>query len=254
MGVKAVVRGQEVIVGSRSMMEVEGIVIDEARDSEVQAKNLGESIAYVAIDGKVAGLIRYKDRVRPEVAAAMKELKKMGIKKLIMATGDTQEAAERIAKACGISDVIARAFPEDKAALVQKLKSEGHTVAVIGDGINDSPALAYADVAISLHGATDAAQHSADVILTDDNLQRLPEAIRIARSSMSLVKQNLAMAVVPNSAGFALAAAGLLGPAGATILNNGAAMAAAVNGLRPLYSSSWSQADPDEPREVISQQ
>jgi cation transport ATPase len=92
--------------------------------------------------------------------------------------------------------------------------------------------------------------------LTDDNLQRLPEAIRIARSSISLVKQNLAMAVIPNSAGFALAAAGLLGPAGATILNNGAAMTAAINGLRPLYSSNWSKAEPmesaDKPKDEAS--
>jgi Cu2+-exporting ATPase len=247
MGVKAMVGGNEVIVGSKSMMEVEGIEIDSARDSEMQATRLGESVAYVAIDRKVAGLIRYKDRLRPEVADAMTELKKMGINKLIMATGDTKEAAERIARVCGIDDVMARAFPEDKQALVQKLKAEGHIVAVIGDGINDSPALAYADVAISLHGATDAARQCADRVLTDDNLQRLPEAIRIARSSISLVKQNLVMAVVPNSAGFALAAAGLLGPAGATILNNGAAMGAAINGLRPLYSSNWSKAEPIEP-------
>ncbi|HEY9681507.1 MAG TPA: heavy metal translocating P-type ATPase [Drouetiella sp.] len=240
MGCKAQVGEHEVIVGSKNMMISENIVVDEARESEARATKLGESISYVAIDGKVAGLIRYSDKLRPEVVEALKSLKKLGIKKLVMATGDTEEAARRIASTCGITDVIARAFPEDKADLVKKLKAEGHTVAVIGDGINDSPALAYADVAISLHGATDAAQEGADIILTDDNLTRLAEAVRISRGAMTLVKQNLAMAIVPNGAGFGMAALGLLGPAGATIVNNGCAIAAGLNSLRPLYSNGWS--------------
>jgi heavy metal translocating P-type ATPase len=244
MGCKAQVGEHEVIVGSKNMMMCEKIVIDEARESEARATKLGESISYVSIDGKVAGLIRYSDKLRPEASEALKSLKKLGVKKLVMATGDTEEAAQRIAKSCGITDVIAKAFPEDKAELVKKLKAEGHTVAVIGDGINDSPALAYADVAISLHGATDAAQEGADIILTDDNLTRLAEAIRISRGAMSLVKQNLAMAILPNGAGFGMAALGLLGPAGATIVNNGCAIAAGLNSLRPLYSNSWSAEAP----------
>jgi len=244
MGCKATVGEHVVIVGSKNMMISENIVVDDARESEARATKLGESISYVAVDGKVAGLIRYSDKLRPEVADALKELKKLGIKKLVMATGDTEEAAQRIALSCGITDVLARTFPEDKAELVKKLKAEGHIVAVIGDGINDSPALAYADVAISLHGATDAAQAGADIILTDDNLGRLPEAVRISRSAMGLVKQNLAMAIFPNGAGFGMAAVGLLGPAGATIVNNGCAIAAGLNSLRPLYSNSWSNAEP----------
>lgn len=240
MGVHATVDGHAVVVGSKSMMAKAGIEIDETRESELQATKLGESVSFVAVDGQVAGLIRYRDRLRPEVTAAMAKLKKLGVKKLVMATGDSSEAARRIASCCGITEVVARAFPEQKAELVKRLKEEGHTVAVIGDGINDSPALAYADVAISLHGATDAARQSADVILTDDDLSRLPEAIRIARSAVGLVKQNLVMAVAPNAGGLAMAALGLLGPAGATLLNNGSAICAAVNSLRPLYSNGWS--------------
>ncbi len=237
MGAQAWVSGQLVIVGSKRMMEAEGIVVDETRESESRARKLGESVSFVAVDGKVAGLIRYSDRLRPEVTEAIRQLKKLGVKKLVMATGDTEEAAKRIADTCGLDEVMARAFPEDKAELVKRLKAEGHQVAVIGDGINDSPALAYADVAISLHGATDAARQSADVVLTDDNIARLPEAIRIARSAMALVKQNMAMSIIPNATGFALAAAGMVGPAGATLLNNGSAIAAAINSLRPLYSN-----------------
>jgi Cu2+-exporting ATPase len=244
LGAKARVGDNLVLVGSKSMMEAEGIEIDETRESELKARKLGESISFVAVDGKVAGVIRYADRLRSETKQAIIELKRLGVKKLVMATGDTTEAASRIAEACEISEVIAKAFPEDKAELVKKLKSEGHTVAVIGDGINDSPALAYADVAISLHGATDAARHSAHVVLTDDNLARLPEAIRIARAAMQLVKQNLALAIIPNVAGFGMAGIGMLGPAGATLLNNGSAIGAAVNSLRPLYSDGWSTEEP----------
>jgi Cu2+-exporting ATPase len=244
MGVKASIDNVEVIVGSRRMMESENIDISESRAVEAQALAVGESIAYVAIEHQLAGLIRYSDQLRPETALAMQQLKRLGIKKLVMATGDGEGAAHRIAETCGITEVIARAFPEQKADLVKKLKAEGFTVAVIGDGINDSPALAHADVAISLHGGTEAARHSANVVLTDDDLLRLPEAIKIARGAMGLVKQNLSLAVVPNSAGLALAAFGLVGPAGATLLNNGSAIAAALNSLRPLYVNSWSQAEP----------
>jgi Cu2+-exporting ATPase len=244
MGVKATIDDQEVIVGSRRMMEAESIDISAASEAEAKASAQGESMAYVVINRHLAGLIGYSDQIRPEVASAMAQLKRLGIKKLIMATGDGESAAQRIASACGITDVISRAFPEQKADLVRSLKIQGYTVAVIGDGINDSPALAHADVAISLHAGTEAARHSANIVLTDDDMRRLPEAVKIARSAMELVKQNLSLAVIPNSAGLGLAAFGLVGPAGATLLNNGSAIAAALNSLRPLYVNSWSQAEP----------
>jgi Cu2+-exporting ATPase len=129
---------------------------------------------------------------------------------------------------------------------VQRLKQEGFVVAVIGDGINDSPAFAHADVAVSLHGGTEAARQTADIVLTDDDLHRLPEAIEIARGAMSLVRQNLTLAVIPNSAGLSLAALGMIGPAGATLLNNGSAIAAALNSLRPLFLNDWSADAPLE--------
>jgi Cu2+-exporting ATPase len=244
MGVKATIDNIEVMVGSRRMMESESVDVADARASETQATALGESIAYVAIDKQLAGLIRYSDQMRPEVAASIAQLKRLGIKKLIMSTGDSEAAAQRIAEACGIREVMSRAFPEQKAELVKRLKDEGYTVAVIGDGINDSPALAHADVAISLHGGTEAARHSANIVLTDDDLRRLPESVEIARSAIALVRQNLTLAVIPNSAGLGLAAFGLVGPAGATLLNNGSAIAAALNSLRPLYVNNWSQAEP----------
>jgi heavy metal translocating P-type ATPase len=242
MGVQAKVGDLDVLVGSRRLMESENVGINEAKQTEVETGNHAESLAYVAINGKLVGLIAYSDQIRPEASQAIAQLKKLGVKKLVMATGDGEEVAQLIARACGITDVMSRSFPEQKATLVKQLKSIGFNVAVIGDGINDSPALAHADVALSLHGGTEAAREGADIVLTDGDLRRLPEAIKIARSAMELVKQNLSLAMVPNSAGLCLAAVGLVGPAGATLLNNGSAIAAALNSLRPLYlSDSWSK-------------
>jgi len=244
MGVKASVNDLEVIVGSKRLMDVEGIDTSAAKTTEAHVVRAGESMAYIAVNRKLSGMIVYSDVVRDEAVLAIKQLKRLGVRKMVMATGDSESAAQTVACACGIKDVMARAFPEHKAELVSKLKAQGFTVAVVGDGINDSPALAHADVAVSLHGGTEAARQSADVVLTDDDLRRLPEAIKIARSAMDLVRQNLTLAVVPNSAGLGLAAFGMVGPAGATLLNNGSAIAAALNSLRPLFVNTWSTAEP----------
>ena len=242
MGAKAKVDSDVVLVGSKRLMEAESINLKKAAAAEGEIAGLGESLAYVAVNGKLAALIAYSDQIRAEAAHAVSQLKKLGVTKLIMATGDGENVARIIAGASGIADVSARAFPEQKAELVKNLKAAGFTVAVIGDGINDSPALAHADVALSLHGGTEAARAGADIVLTDGDLRRLPEAIKISRSAMHLVQQNLTLAMLPNSTGLVLAALGIVGPAGATLLNNGSAIAAALNSLRPLYSDSWSKA------------
>ncbi|HEY9678760.1 MAG TPA: heavy metal translocating P-type ATPase [Drouetiella sp.] len=240
MGIKARVNDLDIIVGSKRLMDSEKIATADAQSSELAATTIGDSIVYVAIGGKLSGVITYSDPLRTESAEALKKLRRMGIKKMVMATGDSEATANRVAASCGITEVLSRAFPEHKAELVQRLKQEGYVVAVIGDGINDSPAFAHADVAVSLHGGTEAARQSADIVLTDDDLDRLPEAIKIARGAMNLVRQNLTLAVIPNSVGLGMAAIGVLGPAGATLLNNGSAIAAAVNSLRPLFMSDWS--------------
>ncbi len=242
-GIKAQVDNLVVLIGSKRLMLDEGVDTAISEDTERETEITGESLAFIAIDGKLEALLGYNDQIRPETVDTIKQLKMLNVKKLIMATGDNEGAASRVAQAAGITDVYARSFPEQKADLVRALKREGFKVAVVGDGINDSPALAHADVAISLHGGTEAARHSADVILTDDDLRRIPESIRIARGALRLVSQNITLAVVPNGAGICMAAVGLIGPAGATLLNNGSAICSALNALRPLYSSGWSKED-----------
>ncbi len=243
MGVAGIVDGALIQVGSRRMMESLQIDMQVAMEDEEDVLQRGESLAYVAIEGKVAGLISYADQLRPEAPEVIKMLQRRGIKKIYMATGDHEASAMAIARAAGITNVFSGAFPEQKAALVKELKSQGYTVAVVGDGINDSPALAHADLGISLHGATHAAREHADVVLTDNDLRRFPQAIDIARSAMGLVRQNLFFVSVPNGAGLVLAATGLIGPAISTALNNGSAILAALNSLRPLVSNPWSTSD-----------
>jgi heavy metal translocating P-type ATPase len=244
MGVKAIVQDKVVMIGSRRLMESEQINIDKAKDHETEMTGNGQSIAYIAIDGKLAGLIAYSDEIRPESAQAVKQLKRLGIKRIYMATGDGEVAAQKVAAACGITEYVSKCFPEQKAELVKELKAQGHIVAVIGDGINDSPALAHADIGFSLHGGTEAAREGADIVLTDGNLAHLAESIRIARGAINLVKENLTLAIIPNGAGLGLAAFGMIGPAGATLLNNGSAIVCALNSLRPLYSDPWSKVEP----------
>lgn len=243
MGVGAHVEGKAILCGSRRFMHSENIDIRAAVPLENAIHSRGESVAYVAIDGNLAGLISYADRLRPEVPAVVRQLRKQGIKKIYMATGDHEHAALAIAKQAGIDDVFSNSFPEQKAELVKLLKDQGYTVAVVGDGINDSPALAHADLGVSLHSATDAARENSDVLLTDNDLSRLPEAIDICRKAMGLVRQNLSFVAVPNGAGIALASTGIIGPAMSTLLNNGSAILAALNSLRPLFSSQWSRTD-----------
>jgi Cu2+-exporting ATPase len=125
-------------------------------------------------------------------------------------------------------------MPDEKAAIVTRLRDEGRVVAVVGDGINDSPALSLAHVSISLHRAADVARENADVVLMDSNLWKLPHAITLAHECMALIHQNFAAVAAPNAAGLALGVAGMIGPFGATVLNNGSSVVAAANSLRPM--------------------
>lgn len=245
LGVTATVDNLTIQVGSRRMMESKKIDLSLSEEAEQTLLARGESLAYVAINGKVAGLIGYADQLRPEVPKVIKMLRKRGIKKIFMATGDHETSAHAIAAEADIKNILSNVFPEQKAHLVQTLQEEGYTVAVVGDGINDSPALAHADLGISLHSATKSAQEHADVLLTDNDLSRLPQAIDIARGSMALVRENLGFIAIPNGAGIFLAATGAIGPAMSTLLNNGSAILAALNSLRPLISNSWSQTEED---------
>ena len=153
-----------------------------------------------------------------------------------MLTGDRAPVAEAVARQLGIERYVAEVFPGDKLAAVKQLQEQGYTVAVVGDGINDSPALAQADVGIAVNGGTAVAQETADVVILQGDLQKLVDAIDIAREGVGLIRQNWQIIRVPNTIGLGLAFVGLLNPVGASLISDGAALAAGANSLRPLMT------------------
>ena len=234
LGVSGEVEGQRVEVGSAQHLERAGIPIEAeaAAAAEIAGKS-GASTVFVARGGRTIGWIAYADVARSEARDVLQALRAQGVRRLLMLTGDQPDVAAAVAREVGIDRVEAGVFPERKAEVVRALQERGHVVAVVGDGINDSPALGYADVSISLKDSSDVARESADVVLHDD-LWGVVDALDVARHAMRVIRDDLTLVAVPNAVGFALACTGFVSPTLATALNNGSAVAAALNGLRPL--------------------
>lgn len=234
LGVKALVEDKAVLVGSDKMMADEEIDIRAAGPFTQIWESTASSPLFVAVNGKLTGVITYSDAIRSESRKVITSLHRLGIKRVLMVTGDRDDVAQATAAELGIDEFISEVFPEKKLEIIRRLQKQGRTVAVVGDGINDSLALAHADVAITPSCAADAAKEAADVLLMEDDLRLLIEAFAIAKSAVRLVRQNFKIVAIPNAAAIALAAGGLLGPPGATFINNGSTVAAGLNGLRPL--------------------
>ena len=236
-GVIAHVGDAEVMVGSRRFLEAQGIGFDSnAQESLDQIEARAASPLCVAVDGVLVGLLGLADPIRPEAARVIQALRLNGIKEIVMLTGDRAPVADAVAKQLGIERYVAEVFPGDKLAAVKQLQEQGYTVAVVGDGINDSPALAQADVGIAVNGGTAVAQETADVVILQGDLQKLVDAIDIAREGVGLIRQNWQIIRVPNTIGLGLAFVGLLNPVGASLISDGAALAAGANSLRPLMT------------------
>jgi Cu2+-exporting ATPase len=234
LGVEATVSGMSVLVGCHRFMASQGITMRRAQWDLRRIDDAAASPIFVAVDGDLLGILVCSDPLRPEAPEVVRALRERGVKEIVMLTGDHPAVAKTAAEALGITRYIADAFPEQKSDFVQSLQQRGATVAVVGDGINDSPALARADVGIAVHGGTDVARETAHVAVLEGNLWKIPQAIDIAREAMGLIRQNWDLVFYPNTVAIAASLAGLIGPVGATLLSNGAAVISALNGLRPL--------------------
>jgi Cu2+-exporting ATPase len=241
-GVAAEIDGLTVHVGSLHYMTTMNVSLDSRvlRRSRRFARE-AISTVYVAVDGSIAGLIGYADAVRPEAPGVIAKLHGLGIRQVSMLTGDQRDIASRVAKEVGITEFAAELLPEHKLAYLSELQRQGLTVAVVGDGINDSPALAHADVGIALKGGADVAEDVAHVVMLNGTLGSVPTAIELAREAMDVIHQSWRIISVPNTIALGLAFLGSMGPGMATVLSNGAAVVAIGHALRPLWQERTGQ-------------
>lgn len=210
-GIKAVVEGKELLIGTRRLMEKFEVNARHAYDAMSRLEENGKTSMLIAVDGKYAGMVAVADTIKETSKAAVERLKAMGIQ-VIMITGDNERTAKAIAAQVGINHVLAEVLPEGKAEEVKKLQAQGKKVAMVGDGINDAPALATADIGMAIGTGTDVAMEAADVTLMRGDLSSIPDAIYMSRKTMSNIKQNLFWALGYNTLGIPIAAIGLLAP------------------------------------------
>lgn len=195
-GIRGDVAGRQVAVGSKRMLRSLGVTLPDgvAYDAE-ERERLGNTVVYVVIDGLLAGVISIADQLRPDAAEAIAVLRRRGVKRFVMLTGDNRHTAELVASQLGIDRVEAELLPQDKVRIVSELSAEGHRVGMIGDGINDAPAIATADVGIAMGAGTDVSIQTADVILMANRFDQLVHAHSLAKATVRNVKQNTFIAV-----------------------------------------------------------
>ncbi|MFP7297671.1 heavy metal translocating P-type ATPase [Neobacillus niacini] len=216
-GIEVEMDGKNILLGNRKLMVDSGISLKDFEVSSDRLAGEGKTPMYVAIDGQLAGIIAVADTVKENSKKAIEQLHKMGIE-VAMITGDNKRTAEAIAKQVGIDRVLAEVLPEDKAAEVKKIQAEGRKTAMVGDGINDAPALAQADIGIAIGSGTDVALESADIVLMRSDLMDVPTAIQLSKKTISNIKQNLFWAFGYNTLGIPIAM-GVLYLFGGPLLN-----------------------------------
>ncbi|HPA20065.1 MAG TPA: cation-translocating P-type ATPase [Verrucomicrobiae bacterium] len=229
-GIEAQVDRRKIRVGRLSWIQSEGVAAGDDRDAEAGTSALG-----VAVDDRLAAIICLRDNLRDEARNIGRRLGDLGVRRFLMVTGDHKDVARRIADEVGFSEVIAETLPEEKLAVVRRLKQEGHRVAVVGDGINDAPALAAGDLSVAMGAlGSDLAIQTADVALMHNDLHRLPTLIRISRSALHLINQNLLCGLIFIGIAIITSAAGWVSPIAAAFIHEFSAFFVIFNGARLL--------------------
>jgi Cu+-exporting ATPase len=209
-GASGIVNGRTIVLGNAAFMTENRIDASQLSEKAGKLRTDGATAIFAAVDGRIAGVIAIADPLKETTAAALQALRADGIR-IVMLTGDNRATAEAIARKVGITEIEAEVLPDQKSAVVMRLKSKGHVVAMAGDGVNDAPALAAADVGIAMGSGTDVAIESAGVTLLHGDLTGIVRARRLSRATMRNIRQNLFFAFVYNAAGVPIAA-GLLYP------------------------------------------
>jgi Cd2+/Zn2+-exporting ATPase len=230
-GAEALVTGRSVIVGNAALLESRGIAVPPSPDDA----GMASARVYVAADGAVLGAIVLTDRLRDTAREAIDLLRSHGVQKMVMLTGDRQASAQRIAEAVGLDEYHAGLLPDHKHAVVRSLRGRGGAVLMVGDGVNDAPALAAADVGVAMGAAaSDVALETADVALMSDELLKLPYAIRLARATVRNVKTNVTVSLLLKAAFLVLAVTGTATLWMAVLADTGASVIVVANALRLL--------------------
>lgn len=246
LGMRTRADGRTLLLGSPSLLSKEKVRVTKRASEWVdKLRKRAETPLLLAVDGKLIGLISLRDEVRPEAFEVLNALRATGVRRMVMLTGDHPDAAAAVAEELGITEWRAEVMPEDKLAVVRELHDEGHTVAVIGDGVNDAPALAAADIGIAMGlGGTDVAVETADVALASDDLRRLLDVRDLGGRAVDVIQQNYAMSIAVNAIGLAVGAAGALSPVLAAVLHNASSVAVVANSAR-LIRYELIAAEPD---------
>lgn len=223
LGIVGFVGGQKVFIGNRRLVEDEGSFVTSEMEKRAEASEIeGRTVAFFGWDGQLCGMLVFGDRVKAEAAEVIADLKQRGVRTMIV-SGDAQATTASVALSVGADDFIAQALPDDKTCVVERLQEQGNVVAMIGDGVNDAPALAAANLGIAVGTGTDIAMKAASVVLMGNSISKLPEVFELASQTWRVVRQNLFWAFFYNTMGISLAILGILNPilaAGAMLLSS----------------------------------
>ncbi|MEI3352911.1 MAG: heavy metal translocating P-type ATPase [Collinsella sp.] len=232
-GIASSIEGRRAIIGSAHFVfEDEGAQLESDIKERIESQMQGLSPLYLAVDGTVVGVLGIEDPLKPGVREAIADLHALGVKHVVMLTGDSERTAERIAREAGVDEFKAELLPEDKYAYVERIKSEGRHVAMVGDGVNDSPALGLADVGLAMGGGSDIAKEVADIILTDTDLAAIVRLRRMSQGLVDRLTSSYSKVMLTNSALLALGITGTITPQTSSLLHNGSTIAYSLDNAK----------------------